>query len=74
MGPLHAIVGQGSQVGAMAEDWPIALNIGMGKAGACRMILEGVREMNMGTRAFQGIVVISKSSGPKEVHILSSGH
>ena len=40
----------------MVEDWRMALHIGMGKASACRMILEVVCEMSMCIQAPNGIV------------------
>ena len=52
----------------------MVLHIGMGKASACRMILEVVCEMNMDIQALKGIDGILKSSVPNEVHIWASGH
>jgi hypothetical protein len=45
----------------MAEDWYMVWHIGMGKASACRMILEVVCEMNVVMQVLKGIVGILKA-------------
>lgn len=45
--PLQVIFGPGSQVGSEVPDWSMVLSVGMGKASACRMILEAVAELNL---------------------------
>ena len=45
--PLQTLFGPRSPVGATVEDWSMVLSIGMGKASACRMILEAVSAMNL---------------------------
>jgi len=44
--PLQVIFGPGSKVGDAVPDWSMVMSVGMGKASACRMILEAVSEMN----------------------------
>jgi hypothetical protein len=45
--PLQVIFGPGSKVADAVPDWSMVISVGMGKASACRMILEAVSEMNL---------------------------
>ena len=45
--PLQVLFNPRSQVGGPVEDWSMVLSVGMGKASACRMILEAVSVMNL---------------------------
>ena len=45
--PLQVLFSPRSQVNGLVEDWSMILSTGMGKASACRMILEAVAVMNL---------------------------
>ena len=45
--PLQVIFGPRSKVQEPVEDWSMVLVVGMGKASACRMILEGIASLNL---------------------------
>ena len=53
--PLQTLFGPRSQVGGTVEDWSMVLSIGMGKASACRMILEAVSAMNLNPEDLRSI-------------------
>ena len=61
MEPLQVLFSLGSQVGAMVKDSSVVLHIGMGKASACRMMLEVVCKMNMDIQAVKGLDGILKA-------------
>ena len=44
--PLQVIFGPRSKVQGLVDDWSMVLVVGMGKASACRMILESIATMN----------------------------
>ena len=53
--PLQTLFDPRSQVGGTVEDWSMVLSIGMGKASACRMILEAVSAMNLNPEDLRSI-------------------
>ena len=59
--PLQVLFGPRSTVGTAVEDWSMVLSIGMGKASACRMILEAVCELNMDTESIKEIGSLLKA-------------
>ena len=45
--PLQVLFAPGSKVEDRVDDWSMVLSVGVGKASACRMILDAIAELNI---------------------------